>query len=77
MEAVKQWEFTANRALVTWIGHSPKWVSEIPSAIAFLCGAFPNAQPPGFVPMVHCDTNTGLYQWNDQDSVNLSQLTSW
>lgn len=77
MEAVKQWEFTANRALVTWIGHSPKWVSEIPSAIAFLCGAFPNAQPPGFVPMVQCDTNTGLYQWNDQDSVNLSQLTSW
>ena len=59
MEAVQQWESSANRSLVTWIGHSPKWINEIPSAIAFLCGAFPHAQPPGFIPLIHCDTSTG------------------
>ena len=51
-EAIQQWETSANRQLVTWIGHSQCWTDEIPSAVAFLCGAFPHAQPPGFNPII-------------------------
>ena len=79
-EAIQQWEDSANRQLVTWIGHSQSWTDEIPSAVAFLCGAFPHAQPPGFNPIIISDTNSGLYQWcgSDQESdATLSQLASW
>ena len=81
MDAVKQWELTANRQLITWMSHSTSsWVNEIPSAIAFLCGAFPHAQPPGFQPLIACDSQSGLYTWIRLDPVtpmNLSHLTSW
>ena len=58
-EAIQQWETSANRQLVTWIGHSQCWTDEIPSAVAFLCGAFPHAQPPGFNPIIISDTSSG------------------
>ena len=80
MDAVKQWELTANRQLLTWMSHSTSsWVNEIPSAIAFLCGAFPHAQPPGFQPLIGCDSHSGLYTWTagKLDPMDLSHLTSW
>ena len=77
MNAVKQWESTANRQLITWMSHSNQWVKEIPSAIAFLCGAFPHAQPPGFQPLITCDSHSGLYTWAADPKQDLSQLTSW
>lgn len=62
-EAVQQWENGANRALVTWIGNCASWVAEIPSAVAFLGGAFPHAQPPGFSPIISLnDSNTGDFR---------------
>ena len=76
-EAIQEWETNANRQLVTWFGHSQSWTDEIPSAVAFLCGAFPHAQPPGFNPIIVSDPKSGLYQWSggDQESdATLSQL---
>ena len=35
---------------------------QIPSAVAFLTGAFPAAQPRGFAPYVVCDPVVGSYQ---------------
>ena len=63
-EAIQQWETSANRQLVTWIGHSQCWTDEIPSAVAFLCGAFPHAQPPGFNPIIISDTSSGMSEFN-------------
>ena len=80
-EAVKQWETNANHTLVTWIGLTSSWTNEIPSAVAFLCGSFPASQPPGFNPLIVADSNTGLYQWVEDEQklndANLSQLASW
>lgn len=45
-EAVNQWEHSAV-GQVPWRSHCQSWTAEIPSAVAFLCGAFPHAQPPG------------------------------
>jgi hypothetical protein len=79
MDKVQQWEGKANRQYLTWMTSSSLWVGEIPSAIAFLSGAFPHAQPDGFTSYISCDPSTGLYQWTKMEVNNapLSQLSSW
>ena len=76
MELIKSWELTVNRSLINWIDLAKTWVAEIPSAIAFLGGAFPHASPPGFVPIITCNNSTGYYTWIS-DVEDLSMLTTW
>ena len=59
MEKVAQWEIHANKQLVTWMENANSWAKLVPSAVAFLCGAFSSATPPGFNPIIVCDSGTG------------------
>ena len=60
---VNRWESGEESKATPWLhslGGGLAWVSAIPSAVAFLIGAFPNQIPEGFSPYVDCDTETGM-----------------
>ena len=79
-EAVLAWQNDATPANCDWRHLAENWCAQIPSGVAFLSGAFPEAQPVDFRPYVTCDMGEGAYQWvgmgRDTD-VELGALTQW
>lgn len=79
-EAVLAWQNEATPANCDWRHLAENWCAQIPSGVAFLSGAFPEAQPVDFRPYVTCDMGEGAYQWvgmgRDTD-VDLGALTQW
>jgi hypothetical protein len=77
-QALLQWQESPIAALNSWYQDckdTKGWRAYIPSAIAFLCGSFPDQQPSDFVPFIEVDSAHGNYQWvgagRDSDSVLL------
>ncbi|TRY78471.1 hypothetical protein TCAL_06813 [Tigriopus californicus] len=79
-DKISQWQASTSRLNCDWLHLASSWMGQIPSAVAFLTGAFPDAQPSGFKPFILVDPSVGTYQWTghgmDSD-VHLSALTKW
>lgn len=79
-DKISQWQASTSRLTCDWLHLASSWMGQIPSAVAFLTGAFPDAQPSGFKPYIYVDPSVGTYQWtgNGMDSDgHLSALTKW
>ncbi len=80
MTKLSSWEVSAAEQRPSWFNkRETTWSNEIPSAVAFLSGAFPDALPADFNAFITCDTKTGLYQWrlDDNEKSSYDQLTDW
>ena len=75
-EDVRMWEESGS---APWVSRVDNWASNVPSAVAFLLGAFPeDCKPADFIALVKCNPLIGTYTWigsgRDSDA-DLSVLT--
>ena len=83
--AVGSWQ-RGGRAGGGWRRAAEDWAKEVPSAVSFLCGHFPEAQPPSFAPFLAPfggggGGGGGVYQWvgsgRDSDAALAALSRRW
>ncbi|XP_023326447.1 nuclear factor related to kappa-B-binding protein-like isoform X2 [Eurytemora carolleeae] len=80
-QGVSVWQESPIAALNSWYSLYPDprgWRTCIPSAIAFLSGAFPEQSPPDFQPLIKVNSKNGCYQWDGEGrESSLCYLFDW